>query len=61
MGTITTQQQYNNLKQRVANAIVWLDSPERTNEDIDKFLPYYVQQFNELNRLGRRLGIADVR
>jgi len=61
MGTITTQQQYNNLKQRVENAIVWLDSPERTNEDIDKFLPYYVQQFNELNRLGRRLGIADVR
>ena len=61
MGTITTQQQYENLKQRVANAIIWLDSPERTNEDIDKFLPYYVQQFNELNRLGRRLGIADVR
>ena len=61
MGTITTQQQYNNLKQRVENAIVWLDSPERTNEDIEKFLPYYVQPFNELNRLGRRLGIADVR
>jgi len=58
---VTTQQQYDNLKQRVANAIIWLDSPERTNEDIDKFLPYYVQQFNELNRLGRRLGIADVR
>lgn len=57
----TELERYDNLKKRVENAIVWLDSPERTNEDIDKFLPYYVQQFDELNRIGRRLGIADVR
>lgn len=58
---VTAQQQYDNLKQRVMNAIVWLDSPERTNEEVDKFLPVYEQHFDELNRLGRRLGIADVR
>lgn len=58
---MVTQQQYDTLKERVENAIVWLDSPERTHEEVDKYFDYYVQQFDELNRIGRMLGIADVR
>lgn len=58
---MVTQQQYDKLKERVENAIIWLDSPERTHEEVEKWLSYYVQQFDELNRIGRMLGIADVK
>jgi|GEM_PF-2767668 hypothetical protein len=38
---MTLQQQYDELYQRVHKAIDWLDLPERTREEIEKWLPEY--------------------
>lgn len=48
--------QHVELCRRVMAAMRWLDSPERTKEEIDEWLPTYKRLFNELTRLERMLN-----
>lgn len=49
------QQQYEELSNRVHKAIEWLDSPGRTEEEIDKWLPRYEALFDEWKALEKRV------
>ena len=50
-------QQCEILKQKVHKAIEYLDAPERTNAEIDKWLPKYIALFDEWKALERMIGL----
>ena len=39
----------------------WLDSPGRTNEEIDKWLPKYIALFDEWKALERMINLEKIR
>ena len=49
--------QYEKMKERVHKAIEYLDAPERTNAEIDKWLPKYIALFDEWKALERMIGL----
>ena len=55
---MTIQQQYEKLKKRIDNAAEWLDAPERTEQEIEKWLPRFNGLLAELIELEKKGGKA---
>ena len=53
--------QHEELCRRVMAAMIWIDSPERTKEEIDKWLPSFKKMFDELTKLEREMRRGNVR
>ena len=51
--SVVMKPQYEELAQRVKKGMEWIDSPERTQGEIDKWFPKYKQLFDEMTGLER--------
>jgi hypothetical protein len=49
------ESQYEELAQRVKKGMEWIDSPERTKEERDKWFPSFKIMFDELTKLEREM------
>ena len=58
---MTIQQQYDELYLRVHKAIQWLDSDERTLDEVEKWMPQYEKLFDEWKRLERMIHDENAR
>ena len=50
---LTTQQQYDVLSARLMKGMLWIDSPDRTQEEVNKWSPEINKMFREATRLER--------
>lgn len=56
---IMTRLEYNRLLEREKNAEAWLDSPERTDAEVEKWLPLFNEIVTELNRIINKIGLEN--
>lgn len=47
--------QHEELCRRVMAAMIWIDSPERTKEEINEWLPSFKTMFDELTKIEREM------
>jgi len=47
------EQQLKELIPQTRKAMIWLDDPKRTKEEVDKWYPKYIEMFNEITRIER--------
>lgn len=53
--------QHEELCRRVMAAMIWIDSPERTKEEIEKWFPSFKKMFDELTKIERMIRNENVR
>ena len=49
----TIKQQYADLSPKLLKAMAWIDSPDRTKEEVDRWYPRYKIMFDEITKLER--------
>ena len=57
----TLQQQYDELLLRINNAMEWIDSPERTLVQVERWMPEYEKLFWQMKRLEGMMKNENVR
>ncbi len=56
MESLTYKEKYNLLLERQKKAELYLDDPQRTEKEIDKWIPLYGEILDSMNYCLRRIG-----
>ena len=53
--SVVMKPQYEELAQRVKKGMEWIDSPERTQGEIDKWFPTFIVMFDQITLMEREM------